>query len=177
MKLSKDRQIQILFAIIIVVLIIVMVFISGNGDDDMLKFGETLTDELTDGSGDVTTAPASTTTTAPAATTTTATPAPATTSGGCYPGLSAKKIQTPLGIQLAWSKCSSEDFQFYKLVKSATNASPSYPNDSVIMSSANTSATSYLDRTVARSMTYYYRVCVVQRLSKVTCGNVASVAY
>lgn len=177
MKLSKDRQIQVLLAIVIAILIIIMVSISGNKENDMLEFGDTLTDELTDESEDTEDATEETASAPTATTKTTTTPAPATTSGGCYPGLSAKKIQTPAGIQLAWTRCDSENFQFYKLIKSATNSNPSYPNDPILMSSANTSATSYLDKTVARSMTYYYRVCVVQRLGKVTCGNIASVTY
>lgn len=177
MKLSKDRQIQILLAIAIVILLIVIASISKNGKDDILEFGETLTEEIeTENKDAEEIAPVNANT---EKTITTATTAPATkpSSGGCYPNLSAKKLQMPAAIQLAWTKCDSEDFQFYKLVKSATNSNPNFPSDGVILSSTNNSVTSYLDQTVAKNMTYYYRVCVVQRLNKITCSNVASMAY
>ena len=122
-------------------------------------------------------APATTSTTTTSATTVSA---PATTSSvsSCYPSLSGKKDQKFSGIVLSWTKCTNEDdFQFYKVVKSQTNATPSYPSDSVVISSANPGTTSGLDKTVARAMTYYYRVCVVQRLNKITCGNAISVSY
>jgi len=179
MTLSKDRIIQIILALVIVVLVGVVFANSRTGhSEEGLTDGETVTEESeSDGQEDVAVAPVKTTTPTAAASTKPTTPAPAPTSGGCYPGLSAKKSQTPQGILLAWTPCSSDDFQFYKLVKSSLNSNPSYPSDPVAMSSSNRSASSFIDKTVARATTYYYRVCVVQRLNKVTCGNVASATY
>ncbi len=178
MTLSKDRLIQIALAVIIVVLVGIT-FTSSKTD----KSEESLTDEEVateesegDEQEDVAAAPTKTTTPTATASTKTTTPKPPT-SGGCYPGLSAKKSEIPKGILLYWTTCTSDDFQFYKLVKSSLNSSPSYPSDPVAMSSSNRSAASFVDKTVAPSTTYYYRVCVVQRLNKVTCGNVASVTY
>lgn len=100
-----------------------------------------------------------------------------TYTGGCKPFLTAKKASAYNAIQLNWSICTNDDFQFYKLVRSTLNSSPSYPNDSAVTSSSNRSYSSFLDKTVAPARTYYYRVCVVQRLNKVTCGNVVSATY
>ena len=73
--------------------------------------------------------------------------------------------------------CSNEDFQFYKVVRSASNTNPSYPNDPVIASSSNRSYSNYIDKTVAPTRTYHYKVCAVQRLNKISCGNKVSVTY
>lgn len=120
-----------------------------------------------------------TTTTSTPTTPATTTSAPATTTyvSSCYPSLSGQKDSKYKGIILSWSRCENDDFQFYKLVKSSLNSNPSYPNDGVAMSSSNRSSTSYIDKTVARATTYYYRVCAVNRLNKVTCGNTVSVTY
>ena len=120
-----------------------------------------------------TTTPTTTTTTTTTKTPTTPKPAP---TGSCYPYLTAKKAYAFNAIQLNWSTCSSSDFQFYKVVRSTLNSNPSYPNDPVVSSSSNRSYSTFLDKTVARARTYYYRVCVVERL-KVSCGNVVSVTY
>ena len=173
MTLSKDRIIQIALAVIIVVLVGITLTNSRTDQPEEGLTDEEATTEETE-SEDVAAAPVKTTT--PTATASTTTPRPPS-SGGCYPGLSAKKSEMPKGILLYWTTCSSDDFQFYKLVKSSLNSSPSYPGDPVAMSSSNRSAASFVDKTVAPSTTYYYRVCVVQRLNQVTCGNVASVTY
>jgi len=137
---------------------------------------DAVTDETAQPADDTGTAAKTTTTK-----TTTTTPASATTSAptgsGCKPGLSGKKSDMPKGIVLSWTACTNDDFQFYKLVKSATNTTPSYPGDSVVMSSSNTRISNYVDKTVAPNTTYYYRVCVVQRLSKNSCGNAIAVKY
>ncbi len=105
---------------------------------------------------------------------------PATTSiptSGCKPYLTAKKNNTYKGILLNWAPCRNSDFQFYKIVRSTINTNPIYPNDPVVSSSSNQSYSNFIDKTVASNRTYYYRVCVVQRLNKTTCGNKVSVAY
>lgn len=182
MKLHKDRIIQIVLAIIVVILIGFVITNNKNEEEDLLEFGENLTDEVT-GETEVTieektvTVPKATTTKTPAPTTTTTTTAPKTTTGSCYPGLSARESEMPKGILLAWTGCTSDDFQFYKLVKSTTNANPTYPGGSVVLSSSNKNVTTYIDKTVVSRKTYYYRVCVVERLGKVTCGNSVSITY
>ncbi|MBN2096322.1 FecR domain-containing protein [Candidatus Peregrinibacteria bacterium] len=122
----------------------------------------------------------STTTAAPSSNATTKTPTPSTpppSAGTCQPYLTGKKDSTYKAIILNWSTCSSEDFQFYKVVRSTLNPNPSYPADPVITSSSNRNYSNYIDKTVAPSRTYYYRVCVVQRLNKISCGNKISVTY
>lgn len=98
-------------------------------------------------------------------------------SGACYTSLSGYKDTKLNAIVLNWSPCASEDFQFYKLVKSSKNANPTYPADGVAFSSANKNAANFVDKTVAARTTYYYRMCVVQRLNHVNCSNVATVSF
>jgi len=110
------------------------------------------------------------------------TPASATTpartsTGTCQPYLTAKKSATYKGILLNWSTCSNGDFQFYKVIRSTLNSNPSFPNDPVITSSSNRNYSNFIDKTVIKTRTYHYRVCVVQRLDKVSCGNKVSVTY
>jgi hypothetical protein len=186
-QLSKDRMIQIALAAVVAILVIVVIIMAVNKKHEPdLSFvlngqeEDAVTDETaqpvdesnkTDTTAKTTTTKTATTTTP--ATTTTSAP----TGSGCKPGLSGKKSDMPKGIVLSWTACTNDDFQFYKLVKSATNATPSYPGDSVVMSSSNTRISNYVDKTVAPNTTYYYRVCVVQRLSKNSCGNAISVKY
>ena len=121
------------------------------------------------------------TTPAPAA----AVPAPATTtkpstefiSGTCNTGLNGYKDSKLNAIVLNWSPCASDNFQFYKLVKSSKNSNPTYPADPVAFSSSNKNAANFVDKTVAARTTYYYRMCVIQRLGAVNCSNVASVSF
>lgn len=117
------------------------------------------------------------TTTSKTITSTTTQTSKTTYSDTCKPYLTAKKSYTYGGILLNWSTCSNDNFQFYKVVRSTLNRNPIYPNDSTVSSSSNRSYSSYIDKTVAPARTYYYRVCVVQKLNKITCGNVVSVTY
>lgn len=121
-----------------------------------------------------TTKPNTTTTTT--TTTTTKIPAPTYTAGSCKPYLSLKRGLNNMGIQLNWSLCKSTDFQFYKVVRSTTNATPSYPSTPALVTSSNSNFGSYLDKNIALGQTYYYRVCVVERLNQIGCGNVAKMA-
>ena len=118
-----------------------------------------------------------TTSTTPKTTITTTPKTTAPVTGECKPYLTGKKSAAYKGILLNWSTCSNEDFQFYKVVRSTVNTNPSYPNDPVITSSSNRSYSNYIDKTVAPTRTYYYKVCAVQRLNKISCGNKVSVAY
>ena len=184
MKIHKDRIIQIVLAIIIIVLI---GFVIANNkkdkditfeltppEEEILNEAEESEEETEEETVNIPTTPTPAPT-QPSESTAVTTPPPS--AGSCYPSLSARKEQKFGGILLSWTTCSSDDFQFYKVVKSATNSSPIYPNDTVVASSSNRGTSSYLDKTVARSMTYYYRVCVVERLGKVTCGNIVSMSY
>lgn len=102
---------------------------------------------------------------------------PKTVTGNCYTSLSGYKDTKLNAIVLNWSACESDDFQFYKLVKSSKNSNPTYPADPVAYSSPNKNAANFVDKTVAARTTYYYRMCVVQRLGAVNCSNVATVSY
>ncbi len=102
---------------------------------------------------------------------------PKAVTGNCSTGLSARKDSKLNAIVLNWASCESDNFQFYKLVKSSKNANPSFPADPVAFSSSNKNASNFVDKTVAGRTTYYYRMCVVQRLGAVNCSNVASSTY
>jgi len=141
-----------------------------NGDETM----ETITE---DGEEVSNPAPANGNTAAPAAApakTTTSTP---TYTGTCSPSISGSKDNKLNAIVVNWSTCQSDDFQFYKIVKSSKNPNPSYPADPIVVSSSNKDLSNHVDKTVTRSTTYYYRACVVQRLGKVNCGNVVGVTF
>jgi hypothetical protein len=173
-NLPKDRIIQIALAVVVVALIgFILINNKNNDEKSSLKFGETLNEE-TPGGAEEGTAATGTKTQPSESTAVTNVPASA---GSCYPGLSAKKSQMPQGILLAWTSCASDNFQFYKLVKSSLNSSPGYPDDPVAMSSSDKNESSFIDKTVVRATTYYYRVCVLERLGKVTCGNTVSITY
>ena len=111
------------------------------------------------------------------ATTTTTKPSTEFVSGTCSTGLSGRKDSKLNAIVLNWSPCASDNFQFYKLVKSSKNSNPTYPADPVAFSSSNKNAANFVDKTVAARTTYYYRMCIIQRLGAVNCSNVASVSY
>lgn len=96
--------------------------------------------------------------------------------GTCRPSLSAKTGLGGMGIQLNWTPCKNDDFQFYKLVRSTTNPNLSYPSTPALVTSSNKFFGSYLDKNLAIGQTYYYRVCVVERLGQIGCGNVAKMA-
>lgn len=95
----------------------------------------------------------------------------------CKPYLTAKKDTAFKGIKLNWTTCQSDEFQFYKIIRSTLNSYPSYPDEPVISSSSNKSYSNYIDQNVIRSRTYYYRACVVEKLNRVSCGNVVSMVY
>ncbi len=118
-----------------------------------------------------------TTSTTPTKTTPPPTTTPPVSTGECKPYLTGKKEMSYKGILLNWSTCSNDNFQFYKVIRSTINPNPSYPNDPVVASSSNRSYSNYIDKTVAPTRTYNYRVCAVQRLNKISCGNTISVTY
>lgn len=104
-------------------------------------------------------------------------PATGTVSGKCSTSLSGYKDLKLNAIVLNWSACNSDNFQFYKLVKSSKNSNPTYPADPVAFSSSNKNVTNFVDKTVAARTTYYYRACAVQRLNQADCSQVVSVSF
>ena len=62
------------------------------------------------------------------------------------------------GIVLNWTACQSADFQYYKLLKSPSSSSLSYPGSPVAFSTPNKNVTSHIDKSVASGATYHYRV-------------------
>ncbi len=105
------------------------------------------------------------------------TPTPTPRVSSCTPGISGVKDETFKAIRLDWSTCPSDDFQFYKILKSSTSSSLSYPGSPVVVSSADKNLANHIDKTVARETTYHYRACVIERLGKTSCGNTISVKY
>jgi len=77
-------------------------------------------------------------------------------------------------VYLSWSVYDNTDFKSYQVVRSETNATPKYPNDTVIKTSDDINLNSYLDNKVISNKNYYYRVCVLKTNDNVACGNVAS---
>ena len=70
-------------------------------------------------------------------------------------------VQTADGVQLTWGQCSSEQFKAYKVVRSATNESPTYPlNDGSELIGAvdNHEVTTFTDTNVEAGQTWHYRV-------------------
>jgi len=191
LKSTRDRIFVSIIAILVIV--IVLQLVSANRTDELdeipneprIEFNLDLEDVVPEDGGETAEsliAPPKTTTTTtnqapkvikPTTVTKTTTPS----SSDCRPGLSARKSQELRAILLDWSTCSNEDFQFYKVVRSISNLNPSYPNDSVISSSSNRSFANFVDKVVAPNETYNYRVCVVHRVQKVTCGNVVSITF
>ena len=176
---KQSNQLIIIIAAFLVGIFAASLFSKDGGDESMIM--DTSMDKVTEESAETGSAES----TAPAAAATSSAPAnsaPKTNSaysgGNCVPGLSAKKDSTYNAILVNWTPCSNlQEFQFYKLVRSETNSNPSYPGDYVAFSSSNKDAANYIDKTVARARTYHYRMCVVQRLNKVTCSNSVTVSY
>jgi hypothetical protein len=96
-------------------------------------------------------------------------------STSCSPNVNVRKDEKLNGNVVSWAPCKSEDFQFYKLMRSITHSNPTYPSDTVVLSSSNKNVSNYVDKNIPWGSTYYYRMCVVERLQKVSCGNVASI--
>ncbi|MBU0612531.1 FecR family protein [Patescibacteria group bacterium] len=76
------------------------------------------------------------------------------------------------GVHLSWNKSTGSTFQFYKVVRSETNADLSYPDDGYI-ALKNIGEESYTDTDVSENSTYYYRICEVMSEERIFCSNVA----
>ncbi len=75
------------------------------------------------------------------------------------------------GVHLSWNASVNETFQYYKVVRSETNANLDYPDDGYIVLK-NADEESYVDTDVSADKAYYYRVCEVMSGDKVFCSNV-----
>jgi len=76
------------------------------------------------------------------------------------------------GVHLSWNVSTNATFQYYKVVRSETNAGLKYPDDSYI-AVKNKGEESHTDTEVSADKTYYYRVCEVMSGDKIFCSNVA----
>lgn len=96
-------------------------------------------------------------------------------SAGAYtPVTNALKLtatKTEVGVVLSWTGYTSDALKYYKLVRSKTNADPSYPNDGYIYAGLEQSN---VDKEAAAGYGYYYRACAVVN-DTVFCGNVVRV--
>lgn len=179
MKPTKDQAIHITLALIIVILL--SVFLIKKGGAPTPDLNRNHFEEVTEIEYEILPASAMKKKTTPAPQVTakiTKEPTiPATKTGSCKPSISGKKDAAYNAILINWTACESDDFQFYKVVKSSLKTNPSYPADPIIVSTSNRHTTNFIDKVVANRTTYYYRACVVERLSKVTCGNTIAVSY
>jgi hypothetical protein len=194
--MNKDRLIQVILGIIVIGLIVALYMNQNqnpNGTDSVPADDDTTMEETIDEeteteatdneaeeaaetNGDTETEAGDSET----ETETAATPQGSSQYAGekCYPQLSGQKDTKFNGILLNWTTCENlGEFQFYKVVRSQTNTNPSYPNDYVVFSTPNKSASNTIDKTVARATTYHYRVCAVQPVNKISCGNSVSITY
>ncbi|MBU1167630.1 hypothetical protein KKC60_04455 [Patescibacteria group bacterium] len=90
------------------------------------------------------------------------------------PTLSATADQN--GVDLSWTKNTESNFKYYKVVRSQTDSSPTYPEDGYIAVKTKDQIT-YTDEdvTTSSSGTYYYRICSVNTAGSVYCGNTVPV--
>jgi len=79
------------------------------------------------------------------------------------------------GVRLNWTRCNSNSFTSYKVVRSKTNSNLYYPNNDPIYSTGNQEELSYLDQSVESGANYYYRVCSLESNGESWCGNVARI--
>lgn len=177
MKMKRNEIIVVLVAFLVGVFL-TMAFTGGSDDNENVETNEeteALEGEVMEKEeGEVEAAEVVTSEAAPVVNNT-STPTPRVSS--CTPGISGVKDETFKAIRLDWSTCPSDDFQFYKILKSSTSSSLSYPGSPVVVSSADKNLANHIDKTVARETTYHYRACVIERLGKTSCGNTISVKY
>jgi len=79
------------------------------------------------------------------------------------------------GVRLNWTRCNSNTFNSYKVIRSKTNPNLYYPNNDPIYSTVNQEELSYFDQNVEVGVTYYYRVCSFESNGESWCGNVVSI--
>ncbi len=77
---------------------------------------------------------------------------------------------------LSWTKYEAGDLKWYKVVRSATNDMPYYPNDGYIGVLSYANETSYVDKSPLGG-TNNYRVCVITTANKRGCSNVVTLNF
>ncbi len=86
------------------------------------------------------------------------------------------KVTTlPGAAALEWTKRTTDGFDGYKIVRSSTNADPSYPNDGYVEFLPDRDSQYFIDGTAVPGKTYYYRVCAREKDTQAACGNVVKV--
>ena len=83
---------------------------------------------------------------------------------------------TPAGeVEMHWAPYNNtEDFRFYKVVRSTTNPDPVYPEDGYVKYYGNIDADSYIDTNPPKG-TIYYRVCVITKNGDRWVSNVVTI--
>jgi len=78
-------------------------------------------------------------------------------------------------VEMHWTPYNNtEDFRFYKVVRSTTNPDPVYPDDGYIKYYGNIDADSYVDKYPPKG-TIYYRVCVITKNGDRWVSNVVTI--
>jgi len=65
-------------------------------------------------------------------------------------------------VVFTWKKYLRDDFLYYKLVKSATNADPVYPDDGYIFYGEAAGATAWVEEKPEAGR-WYYRLCIITK--------------
>lgn len=65
-------------------------------------------------------------------------------------------------VTTRWPKYKRNDFLYYKVVKSADNNDPVYPEDGAIFYTEDASITEYIDEDI-QSGIWYYRLCIITK--------------
>lgn len=83
---------------------------------------------------------------------------------------------TDIGNSLTWSASTEASFASYKLVRVENPCSnPEYPDDDVIATFEDMSATTYLDEDVEAGKSYYYTLWTLDRSGSVVSSNVLAI--
>ncbi len=84
-------------------------------------------------------------------------------------------LQSDGSVKTTWSTYThSEDFTYYKVIRSQTSDNPVYPDDGYIYYSSDKNQTSYIDKN-APVGTNYYRVCHIAAPKRYCSNNVVSI--
>lgn len=75
------------------------------------------------------------------------------------------------GVTLTWNARTTPNFVSYKIVRSSSTRTPTYPKDGAIATITNRDRTSYIDTNIRRGTEYTYRVCAVEQGGPVVCAN------
>jgi uncharacterized protein YgiM (DUF1202 family) len=81
----------------------------------------------------------------------------------------------PGAVALSWTKSTLEKFEGYKVVRSSSNADPSYPTDGYVDYLPERGTLAFIDGTAIPGKSYYYRICALESGSPASCGNVVKI--